>query len=306
MASMRDKLASLGDRMNASLGVGTAEAVEAIGPQDATPAGKLAGVKVLHAAKLIDLDRIEPDQDQPRKEFDHEKILDLAKSLEKHGQLQPIRVIWREDRGKYMIVSGERRWRAARLTTKVTQLQCVVVDRLDEAAIRQQQLIENCLREDLAPLEQAAAFKTLMNTNDWSARKLADELHLSHPTVLRALSLLDLPENVRERVAAGELAPTTAAEIATLGNPEAQAALAERVVAERLTRSEAAAAARQTSGRTPAPARKGRAEYRLDDGRKVVVTGMPGDGPAQFIATLKAALKLAQAEARDPTRDQAA
>lgn len=307
MATLKEKLASQhGDSVKAAFGVGDAEPAPP-SPHGNAPSGKLDGVKALREARLIALDRIEPDPEQPRKQFDHEKILDLAKSLEKYGQLQPIRVTWREDRGKYMIISGERRWRAARFTTRITELQCVVVDRLNEGQARQEQLIENCLREDLAPLEKAEAFQIVMTMNGWSARRLADELHMSHPTVLRALALLELPEAVQEQVRTGELSPTKAAEIASLDGPENQVALAEQIVAEKLTREQAVEAVKAKKAGTAATTTRVKEEFRRDDGTRITVTGPAAAGPDAVVAALKWALKQAHERRNEgAAQDQAA
>ena len=102
--------------------------------------------------------------------------------------------------------------------------------------------MENCLREDLRPVEQARAFRGLINRNGWSVRQVAEELALSHSAVVKALALLDLPTAVQEHVETGGLAAATAYEISKLEDPDARAELAERVVSEGLTRAETVAA----------------------------------------------------------------
>jgi ParB family chromosome partitioning protein len=120
-------------------------------------------------------------------------------------------------------------------------LQAVVVEKeLTPAELLQEQLVENCLREDLQPIEQSQAFRTLMDSNGWSARKVADELNLANSTVVKALALLDLAPAVQERVEAGELAPATAYEVSKLEKTEDQLEVAGRIVKEKLTRDQAA------------------------------------------------------------------
>ena len=119
----------------------------------------------------IPLDKIVPDPDQPREEFDPEALERLAESLKTRGQLQPIRVRWDEAQGKYVIICGERRWRAARMAGLAT-MSCVVSEGpIDAGELLALQLIENCLREDLRPIEQARAFKSLMDRNGWSGNQ---------------------------------------------------------------------------------------------------------------------------------------
>lgn len=204
----------------------------------------------------IALDRIIPDPDQPREEFDEGALARLAESLRVRGQLQPIRVRWDKARDVFVMICGERRWRAARMAGLAT-LSCVVVDRpIDAGELLALQMIENLVREDLQPIEQARAFRTLMEANGWSTHDTARELSVTQSSVVRALALLKLPEEVQAKVEQGDLPPATAYEITKLADPGDQAAIADRVVAEDLSRSEAIEAVRKIAGR--APAAKGR------------------------------------------------
>jgi ParB family chromosome partitioning protein len=311
MASRTDKLkARLGANMAESMGAGAGEAIAGASPGSAPAPGvpsKHDGVKPLREARSIRLEKLARDPNQPRQVFDAESIDRLAKSLLSRGQLQPIRVRWDQEQGKYLILAGERRWRAAMLAG-MESLQAVVVERdLSPSEILQEQLVENCLREDLQPIEQAQAFRELMGANGWSARKLADELNLANSTVVKALALLDLATGVQEKVEAGELAPAAAYEISKLDRPEDQLEVAGRIVAEKLTRDQAAAAVREKAGRPrsarPAASPKGsdarpvRAEYRLDDGTTVSVKGPAAARDLDaVIAALERALEMARQE----------
>ena len=178
-------------------------------------------------------------------------------------------------------------------------LTCVVVDgEQAEGEILHDQLVENCLRSNLQPIEQAEAFRTLLDAKGWNAARLAEELHIRDSTVFKALALLDLPGEVREKVAAGEIRPATAYELSRLEEPEAQKALAERVVREGLSRDEAASAVRQKAGRAGGAPRSGRLAISIDKKRKVTLSGLDDDRPETVIAALKAALKVVQADAR--------
>jgi ParB family transcriptional regulator, chromosome partitioning protein len=207
------------------------------------------GRKQLREACTVRLDRIIPDPDQPRKEFDPEALSRLAESLKARGQLQPIRVRWDRGKGVYVVVVGERRWRAALLAGMET-VSCVVFGgEPTSAEVLEDQLVENALREDLKPVEQARAFRTLMDGLGLTQQQLAAKLQISQTTVSQSLSLLELAEAVQARVESGDLAPSAAYQIAKVADPDAQRELAERVVNEGLNRSEAVAAVRRATGK---------------------------------------------------------
>lgn len=247
----------------------------------------------------VPVDKIVPDPNQPRKIFTPEELQDLADSIRARGLLQPIRVRWDDEREKYTIVAGERRWRASIMAGKPT-LTCVIVDGdASDGEILHDQLVENCLRSNLQPIEQAEAFKTLMEAKAWSAARLAEELHIRDSTVFKALALLGLPGEVRERVAAGEIKPATAYELSQLEEPEEQVALAARVVRDKLTRDEAAQVVRQKTGKPRSASGSGKVEIRLEGGRKLVITGLHDDKPETIVAALKQAMRQVQAQARE-------
>ena len=210
MAKLRDALAAkFGGAMQHSLGVGeddTTAATSSLSPGNAR--NKFEGTRAARDARFIPIDQITADPSQPREDFDEESLKRLAHSLETRGQLQPIRVRWSEEEGKWMIIAGERRWRAARQSQMIRELACIVVDRtMAPDEILHEQLVENCLREDLKPIEQAKAFQRVMEARAWSATRMADELGISAPTVTRALALLRLPEDIQQAVDAGVLPP---------------------------------------------------------------------------------------------------
>jgi ParB family chromosome partitioning protein len=179
-------------------------------------------------------------------------------SLKAHGQIQPISVRWSEDMGRYLIVTGERRWRASILAGRPTIAAVIIEGERSESQVLEMQLVENRLREDLQPIEQARAFRTLMDRNDWTAARLAEALQLTGASVTRALALLDLPYTVQDAVASGQLAPSVAYEVSKLDDPDAQAEVAARVVSEGLSRAETVKAVRQVASKPRASASKGR------------------------------------------------
>jgi ParB family chromosome partitioning protein len=225
-----------------SIGVGRpARPTEAPGSVSApsTPARWQGVIKSKNAVE-VPVEKIAPDPDQPREEFDEEALGRLAESLRTRGQLQPIRVRWDEGSEKYMILVGERRWRAARLAGLPSLSAVVVEGTIPPAELLAIQLVENCLREDLKPIEQARAFKALMEQNGWSARQVARELAIDHTGVARALALLNLPGDVQEAVEAGQIAPRTAYELTKIDDPTEQAEAAREAAAGRLKRDELA------------------------------------------------------------------
>jgi ParB family transcriptional regulator, chromosome partitioning protein len=208
------------------------------------------GVVKSKSAVEIPLEKIGRDPTQPREEFNPEALARLAESLRTRGLLQPIRVRWDEGLGQYVLIAGERRWRAAGMAGLKTMTAIVVEGELDPGERLAIQLVKNCLREDLKPIEQARAYKRLMDLHGWSGNQLAKELAIAQGTISRALSLLDLPVAVQEQVEQGVLSPSAAHEVAKLDSPETQVEVAERVARERLTRDQVAEAVRaKKSGR---------------------------------------------------------
>jgi ParB family transcriptional regulator, chromosome partitioning protein len=278
-----------------SLGVGrVGRVLDAPGTSPATPA-RWQGVTKSKNAVEIPLEKIIPDPDQPREEFDQEALERLAQSLKTKGQLQPIRVRWDEGRGAYMILVGERRWRAAGLAGLATIAAAVVEGPIEPGELLAVQLIENCLREDLKPIEQAKAFKALIDRNGWTVRQVAQELAVNHSNVVRALALLELPESVQRFVEQGDLSPTTAYEVGKLADPAMQAEVAQATISEGLTRNEVVELVQAVKAKRPAPAtRPEPATFDLGDGIVVTVKWKKASdvGPTQ---ALRKALKLSQA-----------
>ena len=280
------------------------------------PAGaeaeRLKGVSSLKRAFLIPVDRIVSDPEQPRREFDPEGLRELAESLKTRGQLQPVRVRWDEPSGNWVLISGERRWRAAALAG-LPSLQAVEAKgTLTPDEILEDQLVENCLREDLKPIEQARAFKVLMDVRGWSHRQLAEQLHIAPSAVSQALALLRLPDAVQESVEVGNLAPSAAYELSKVNDPENQARIAAQVVAEGLSRAETAEVVRRASGRTITGkgrgAGKGRKAkphvFRTKAGTRVTVESRKALDNESILAEL--AEVMDQIQAMRPSGDQAA
>lgn len=307
----------LGGNIRESMGASASAGVGGPLPTSSVALGQYQGITRPKDALTIEVGRLSPDPDQPRKEFDPEALASLAASLKARGQLQPIRVRWDETSARWIIVAGERRYRAAMLAG-LPSLMCVEAKGSPSAEdILEDQLVENCVREDLRPIEQAVAFKALLERRNWSYRQLAETLNISHMAVGRALALLELPTPVQERVERGELAPSVAYEVSKLDDPEEQAAVVARVVSEGLNRAEVVEAVRAKSSRTASSARgrggkprprKTSTTMRAAGGTKVTVENRRGVDEA----TIRAAMLdiLAQidtlAEAEEEARGEAA
>jgi ParB family chromosome partitioning protein len=293
LANVRESMGDFGD---------TVHRAPMPGPR-ALPA-HLRGVVRSKDVSQIEVDRIDRDPEQPREEFDSEGLGRLAHSLLTRGQLQPISVRWDEGRGVYLIVCGERRWRAAKMAGLPT-LTCVILKRpAGPGELLALQLVENALREDLTGMEQARAYKQLLDLNGWSARQLAGELAIHHAQVVRAMALLQLPAAVQEQVDDGGLPPATAYEVSKLEDPEAQAAMAQAAVEQKLTRSEVAEAVKAVKARRPSPNPKPEpVELDLGEGVIVIVKYRKASSVTATQA-LRKALKALQD--RDRSDDQAA
>lgn len=145
---------------------------------------------------------IEPNKDQPRKQFDEDALSELSQSIAQHGVLQPL-LVRPMTNGTYQLVAGERRWRAARMAGLVQVP--VVIREMTEKEAAELALIENLQRQDLNPMEEAVGYQTLMNTYGLTQEETARVVNKSRPAVANALRLLSLPASVTELVAAGKL-----------------------------------------------------------------------------------------------------
>ncbi|WP_337177702.1 ParB/RepB/Spo0J family partition protein [Paludisphaera sp.] len=290
-----DMMASLAANLDDSIGLNRRPgAAGGVSPR-AIPADQVGRERAKNVWS-IDVDRIVPDPDQPRKDFDPDALSRLAESLREKGQLQPIQVRWDATAEKFVVLMGERRWRAAR-EAGMKSLACVVRDApLSDAEKLSLQLVENCLREDLAPVEQARAFRSLMDCEGLSADQLAGKLSISKASVIKALSLLSLPESVQGRVDSGDLPQSTAYEISKLEDPADQIRLATAAVEQGLTRADVA---KQTRSRGPAK-KAGKklptarvfkvGSYRIEISRKAGVV------PIEALAALRDAVANLEAE----------
>lgn len=147
---------------------------------------------------------IEPNHDQPRKDFDEKALSELAESIEQHGVLQPL-VVRPLANGAYQLVAGERRWRAARIAG-LTEVPVIIKELSDEEVI-EIAMIENLQREDLNPLEEALGYRYMMDELGITQEQAAEKVGKSRPAVANALRLLKLPDEVQEMIKNNLISP---------------------------------------------------------------------------------------------------
>lgn len=200
--------------------------------------------------RQIPIHRISPNPDQPRKQFDPDRLEELAASLRVHGMLQP--VVVRPHADGYHLIVGERRWRAAQRAGMERIPALVIEPRPEELLVMA--LVENLQRDDLAPLEEAGAFQALQARFGLTQEAIAQSVGRSRAAVANAVRLLKLPASVRELLAAGALTAGHARAILTLDGQARQADLARRVVRQALSVRQTEALARRLARPAP-PAR---------------------------------------------------
>ena len=170
--------------------------------------------------RLLPLQRVEPNPDQPRRDFNEEELQALADSIATHGMLQPLTV--REISGSeyYQIIAGERRWRAARLAG-LTEVPALVVEADDRKAM-ELALIENLQRQDLNPVEEALGYQSLLSDYGLTQEEAAQRVGKSRPAVANALRLLNLDEDLLALVRSGKLSPGHARAVLSVKDPKKQ------------------------------------------------------------------------------------
>lgn len=181
--------------------------------------------------ETLPMREIEPDPGQPRKTFDDETLAELSASIAEHGLLQPIAVRPKPS-GGYLIVAGERRWRASRMAG-LTEVPVIVKDVTDEQAM-ELALVENLQREDLDPVEEAAGIRELMTRCDLTQEQAARKLGKSRSALANSLRLLSLPETVLELLKSGFITIGHAKVVLGLPTPELQEEAAQMIADNQL------------------------------------------------------------------------
>lgn len=183
-------------------------------------------------AEKLKTSLIDPKSGQPRKTFDQESLAELADSIATHGVLQPI-LVRASGNGRYQIIAGERRWRAAKLAG-LSEIPAVILDR-DDLAAAEIALVENLQREDLNPIEEALAFKSLSEEFGLTQEELSRRVGKSRSAVANATRLLELPDEAKAMVSSGALSAGHARTLLGLRDRDQIVPLAKRCVADGLS-----------------------------------------------------------------------
>lgn len=180
---------------------------------------------------IVDINKVEPNRDQPRKNFDEDALYELAESIKNVGLLQPILV---QDRDSYYeIIAGERRWRACKIAglKKIP----VIIRKFTELEIVEISIIENIQREDLNPIEEALAYKRLLDEFNLKQDEVAEKVSKNRTTITNSLRLLKLCDDVRQMVIEGKLSTGHARAILPIEDAEKQTELAEKIFDEKMS-----------------------------------------------------------------------
>ena len=180
------------------------------------------------AYQILPIYKVEPNPDQPRRDFDEEELQALADSISVHGVIQPL-TVRQMPTGYYQIIAGERRWRAARLAN-LSEIPVVIVEADDKKAM-ELALIENLQRQDLNPVEEALGYQALIEEYGLTQEEAAGRVGKSRPAVANALRLLGLPPAVLEKLKNGELSAGHARAILTLKTEKKQQEAAKKIIA---------------------------------------------------------------------------
>lgn len=176
----------------------------------------------------IDIDEIKPNERQPRKAFDEEKIKELAFSIKEHGVLQP--VILRKTKTGYELVAGERRWRAAKIAG-IEKIPAIIKN-LTDAEVMQIALIENLQREDLNPVEEAMAYKTLMEEFGMTQEELAGRIGKSRSHIANTVRLLNLEDEIKEMINQGKITAGHARALLSIDESRERIKIARKIAEE--------------------------------------------------------------------------
>ncbi|MCK5125289.1 MAG: ParB/RepB/Spo0J family partition protein [candidate division Zixibacteria bacterium] len=202
--------------------------------------------KINGSLKTLPLSKIAPNPFQPRRVFDTEKLKELADSLKKQGVLQPILV--KRDGDGYILIAGERRFRAAKLVN-MESVPALVMNDMDETRMLELALIENIQREDLNPIETARAYKSLLEQCSLTQVQLAERVGKNRASVANTLRLLSLPDNIRQLITEGKLSEGHARALLSVADDGMRDRMAQRILSETMSVRQAEGLARKSKRR---------------------------------------------------------
>jgi ParB family transcriptional regulator, chromosome partitioning protein len=194
---------------------------------------------------------ISPNPHQPRTEFDAKGLAELADSITEHGLIQPL-IVTHSGNGRYTLIAGERRWRAAQMAG-LTELPVVIKEATPQAML-ELALIENIQRADLNVLEEALAYRQLIEEFNLTQDQVAQRVGRSRPAVANSVRLLDLPSNIQKAVVDGRISGTHARTLLPLPTPEQQTAVMNAIIQQELSvRQTEAVVRKMLAGQRPSP-----------------------------------------------------
>ena len=194
--------------------------------------------------KELNISDIQPNPDQPRNNFDKDKLLELADSINEKGVLQPI-LVRKINESTYQIIAGERRWQASQIAKKTT-IPAIITTSSDNESL-ELALIENIQRDDLNPIEEAWGYKRLMDKMNLTQAQLAQAMSKGRSTIANSIRLLDLPENAQEAMFNNELTAGHARAILSVPNEEGRQKLIKKIKEDNISVREAESLARLLS-----------------------------------------------------------
>ncbi len=233
---------------------GLGRGIKTIFPDELT-AGEPEGTVKL---KISD---VEPNRKQPRKDFDEEKLSVLASSIAEFGVIQPI-IVKKNKYGRYIIVAGERRWRAAK-KAGLTEIPALVKEYTDEETAKIA-LIENLQRENLNPVEEALGYQSLIDEFSMTQESVSESVGKSRSAVANSLRLLSLEDDIKKLVISGALTGGHARAVLSLKTAEQRRLLAEKIIECGLNVRQAESMAKRISSEKPAPAKKADTVYDIE------------------------------------------
>lgn len=213
---------------------GLGKGLDTLIPKGVVVSDKPSSAENVKAAKpdqYVKITKVEPNRNQPRKKFDEDALQELSDSIKIHGVLFPILVVDRKD--YYEIVAGERRWRAAKMAG-LKEVPVIIRD-YTEKEIAEISLIENIQRTDLNPIEEAMAYKSLIEEYNLKQDELAERISKSRTAITNSMRLLKLAENVQDMVVEDLISAGHARALLAIDNPDEQYELAQRVMDEKLS-----------------------------------------------------------------------
>jgi ParB family chromosome partitioning protein len=210
---------------------GLGKGLGALIPEEEGAVEQNASKKYSVEANMISINLIKPNEGQPRKTFDEEKILQLSESIKEHGIIQPI--LLKKDGENYSIIAGERRWRAAK-AAGLKEVPVIVMD-IDEKAVLEVSLIENIQRQDLNPIEEAWAFRKLIDDFSFTQEELGKRIGKSRTALANTMRLLNLDPRVQEYLIDGVISEGHGRAILAVEDKDLQNRLAQKVIDDGLT-----------------------------------------------------------------------